>query len=863
MFLKDFKSYEFPLLGWIKIPSLEILPEHESLPFRGDKSDYGYMAALTRQGWADVIANGKIDFKNNTKEQYLKRIKHELEIIKKLQFAPYFLLIHRIYAYCDRENILTGLGRGSGGGSIVLYLMGITHVDPVKYNLLFERFLSADRAETKEIDGEVYLSSGFLADFDMDVQHDRRDDVINFIKTLFNDQICLISTVSTLTGKALLKDVLKTYLLFDETKAKKVTSMIPTIFGKVQSLETALEENEEFIAFYNADPMHKKAVDICLRLQGLTRQKGVHAAALFVSNHPVRDVLPVELASDKRVVTAIEMKDAEKMGIKVDVLGIQTLSVVGEVLNQVGVNMLDIDLEDPTVYKFLNETDKYYGLFQIGDGIGKDTVLKVKPNNLTELAHCSALGRPGAMAYIDDYVKYRETGEFHSVDPAVDKVTKNTGGIIIYQEQLMALSRELAGFTGKQADGIRKAVGKKIKEKMDEYKVLFYEGAKKKGHAESLIDTVWASFNASASYSFNLSHAIAYSGLCAITAYIKAKYPVEFFVALLNNSANKQKPMDEIQRIVQELPHFGIKLLPPSLSKSGLNFTKEGENIRFGLAHIKGHGAKTFEKLVDFRPEDESLLHFLFSAKEGDLSISVLTTLIAAGCFDEFLGGKSRAFLILQAKAFYTMTDRELNHLLPLIDKYKNNTIFEIIHAFSETELTKPKSKSAKPKPIIAEKRLGTIRKRLANDIEAAKKTRGKTSLTNYLNEKYYLGYSHSTSLKNIYGADEDHLYTIADIQNMEINRDMPPLVSFMGQVQDSFGGVTRNDKPWHKLSVADESGCMDVFLWEDSVDEVKQSHEGKLPDSGELVFVRGKWNGEKLYSPYVSVQNIEGLSKV
>lgn len=805
----------------------------------------GYLKAVTRKGFQDRLDAGKIP--QEKKKIYVDRIKEEFEVVENLGFASYFLLIYKILNFCHESGVVVGAGRGSAAGSLVLYCVGVTQVDPIKYDLLFERFLSADRAEIKEIDGKTYMESGSLPDVDIDVDPERREEVIRYIEEVFPNKTCQISTLSKFTGKILIKDILKTVNTFSEEEAKSVSGMLTVEYGNVEKIEHALENNKIFSEFAEK---HKKEIDCAILLQDLVRQKSVHAAGVLLCENDIDKTIPLELSSQKSTVTGLSMDDSQKFGIKIDILGLQTLTVVKYCLELAGITLDDIDVDDPIIYEFLKNNSQYYGLFQIAEGLGADTIRRVKPDNFEEIIHCVSLGRPGSMRDIPDYIKLKNKEKESDIDPRLIDILGPTYGLILFQETIMQLSRRMADFTGKDADGLRKGIGKKDMSKVLEYRDRFIEGSLNNGYDEGLVNKIWETIEASGNYSFNRSHAAAYSNLVAVTTYLKAKYTPQFFAALLLNAISNKKSDQQgvIEKISQEMAHFGVRFLPPSLLKSDLKFSINGNDIRYGLSAIKGVSEKNFEKLLEFRKDFANKIEIFEAAQQAGLNIGILSALIYSGCLDDFLKGSkdSRSRLVLEAQLYNILTKKEKIAALRLADKY-NHDIINLVKHLHETELDE------KDRPIITEKRKGTIKKRFDPFFQLYRHNKQHEQLSNYMFERHYLGYVFSVQLKDIFESEGEPFLSITELEDKPQKSDC----TFVGIVSEVKSGIASNKKKtrWFRMVVSDETGSINCMLFNESIDLIEERNGG-LPKKEDMVFIKGQKNGDSIFANRVSVQD-------
>jgi len=463
-----------------------------------DCSNEDFLINLVKKKLEEKIKEGKVPA--TKKGDYFDRLEFELGEITKLCFTDYILLVYYVLRFCKDNAILNGLGRGSSAGSLILYVLDIVKVDALKHDLLFERFISSARAEIKEINGEKYVLSDSLPDVDIDSDRALKHKVNEFLHEQFPGRCAAIANIGTFQGKLIIKEVLKVVEEASEEQAKYVSDLIENKFGKIEKISDALLENEKFKEWAVA---HEESVAIARKLNGLNRNKSVHASGIIICNDPLEDILPLELSSDKKLVCGYTMYDAVQFGVKLDNLGLKNLGVIKDCLALVGKKMEDINVDDPSIYKFLNNSDDYYGIFQVSEGLGKYVLKQIKPQNINDIILAIAVGRPGSMNFLEDIIDGRDGKIVKEIDERVKEILLSTYNVIVFQEQIMALSRAMADFTPQEADGLRKGIGRKIKEKVLEYKDKFIKGAIKNGYKEEFVKDTFDTFEASGDYLFN------------------------------------------------------------------------------------------------------------------------------------------------------------------------------------------------------------------------------------------------------------------------------------------------------------------------------------------------------------------------
>jgi DNA polymerase-3 subunit alpha len=589
---EDYTKYDYPKFGWIKLPAVQITDEElTTVGAKTGCSNYDFLRQLVWEGYKKLTPKGK-------EELYKLRVIEELELFNKLGFIDYILLIWKIYNYCNKNNIATGMGRGSAPSALLFYLIGVTKkIDPIKYKCFLARFVSEARMKQTIIDGETYIDGSLACDFDADIDYSRRAEVVDYIKTLYNGKICKISTRSTLSGKILIKECCKIIGGYSEEESKEISDFIPKIAGFVSDLEDARKKEAKFDKWCSQNP---EIYQVAIGIENLIRNKGSHASGYVVAEQDIDKFLPVQYVKAENdnhyeMASSFTMDYVCYLTIKLDVLGIRCLSVVADVMKQIPEKLEDINLDDdPLIYNNLKNLTANKGLFQIEQPGTFRVLKKVGVSNLTQLSVVNALTRPGGLSYIDQYSNFLNKGEKESVHPFFDDILVETGYIPAFQEQLMAMANKV-GFTLVESEQLRRIVGKKDREKIKIWEEKINDKIKENNLDPEIATVLWKVATESASYSFNRSHSVSYSLLTALTAYCKFKYPLLFFRALLSQSKFEPSPIAEVALIARELSIFGIKLLPPDLTKHNLDFEIEGSNIRFGLQSIKGVSDKTIK----------------------------------------------------------------------------------------------------------------------------------------------------------------------------------------------------------------------------------------------------------------------------
>ncbi len=567
-----------------------------------------------------------------------ERARYELDVINRMGFAGYFLIVHDFITAARRMGVRVGPGRGSVVGSLVAYALGITSLEPLSYGLLFERFLNPERIS--------------MPDIDVDFSDDKRDMVIDYVRRKYGEEsVAQIITFGTLSSRAVIKDVGRV-LGISATVLNSITEKIPVVLGKVTPLEEALQLPDLQWLRQTDDPKLRQLVEFSLLLEGFCRNISVHAAGVVIAPGPVSDYVPLCRAPSGEIVTQYSMRELEDAGLlKMDFLGLRTLSIIDNTIAMVRrtrgieVDIDAVDLNDPETYKLLS-SGRTLGVFQFEADTMKEALQELKPSCLEDLVALNALNRPGPMEYIPDFIARKHgrqpVGYLH---PRMEPILRNTYGIIIYQEQVMQLAQAIAGFSLAQADIMRRAMGKKDQKLMQQQRDDFIAGAMRNGISRELAEEIFALIERFASYGFNKSHALAYAYLAYQTAYLKAHFPAEFLAANMTAEISHQEKLAEFLR---EAKAFGITVLPPDINRSEATFQALDERtIVFGLAGIKNVGMAAVEEILRARRQGpfRSLFDLVRRADLRVLNRRALEALIEAGALDS-LGNGHRAQLM-------------------------------------------------------------------------------------------------------------------------------------------------------------------------------------------------------------------------
>ena len=561
-------------------------------------------------------------------EQILKRLDYELSTIEWMGFPGYFLIVWDFIRAARELGVSVGPGRGSAAGSVVAYSLGITNIDPIKYDLLFERFLNPDRIS--------------LPDVDVDFDEDGRADVLHYVVEKYGSKrVAQIITFGTMAPKAAIKDVARVQKL-PLSESNRISKLVREKPGT--TFEKAFKEAPELLAERESEnPLIRATMKYAEQLEGSVRQTGVHACGVIIGQDDLEKFAPIAIAKDAELnVVQFEGKQVESVGlIKMDFLGLKTLSIIKDALENIEASKgvkIDIDaipLDDAATYELYSRGETT-GLFQFESPGMKKHLRNLKPNRFEDLIAMNALYRPGPMEYIPSFIARKHGQEKVTYDiPDMEEYLKDTYGITVYQEQVMLLSQKLAGFTGGQADTLRKAMGKKKKDVLDKMKPQFIEGAQKNGHDPKICEKIWSDWEAFASYAFNKSHSTCYAYVSYQTAYLKAHYPAEFMAALLSRNLSDIK---KISFFMDECKRMGLSVLGPDVNYSKSRFSVDDEgNVRFGLAAIKGVGEAAVQDIVECRQRDgkfKSVYDFMERVNLQAVNRKTLENLAVGGAFD-------------------------------------------------------------------------------------------------------------------------------------------------------------------------------------------------------------------------------------
>lgn len=787
-------------------------------------------------------------------EEIRERIDFELFTIKTMGFAGYFLIVSDFIKAGRDMGVFIGPGRGSAAGSVVAFCIGITNIDPIKYNLLFERFLNPDRKS--------------MPDIDTDFDDEGRQKVIDYVvKKYGKNQVAQIITYGTMAAKMSIKDVARVMdlpLPESNALAKMVPDRPGTDLGRVLTApftskeakdgEKSIEENEGYGAeelesikrlreIYHGDDTRSKVLHEAERLEGSVRNTGIHAAGIIIAPKDLTELIPVATAKDSDLwVTQIEGSVIEEAGvIKMDFLGLKTLSILKTALELIKQNHnIDIDLDNIPL-----DDEKTFQLYQHGETNGtfqfespgmQKYLRELKPDKFADLIAMNALYRPGPIAYIPNYIARKHGREEIVYDiPEMEEYLQETYGITVYQEQVMLLSQKLGGFTKGDADVLRKAMGKKDRKTLDEKKGKFMEGAVAKGHDKTVLEKVWTDWEAFAQYAFNKSHSTCYGFVAYQTGYLKAHYPSEYMAAVLNHAG----AIEKITFFMEECKRMGLKVLGPDINESlkGFAVNKKGE-IRFGLGGLKGVGEAAIESIIEERKKNGSfkdIFDLIKRVNQRTVNKKSLESLAYAGAFDCFPD-------IHRAQYFYTMPGDTVTGIERII-RFGNT-----VQANKQTQANTLFGESVLPAiaaPLLPKCEEWSLTEKLDKEKEVTGMFMSGHPLDHF---KFELTHYGITQLSNFNEIKESKTLSAA-------NRDKHLRIA--GLITDAQHRISRNGKNFGSMIIEDYSGKSELMLWSDDYVKFKNYLE-----KGNNILINGyfkpRYNGEDYEFKVVSMSLLE-----
>jgi DNA polymerase-3 subunit alpha len=603
-----------------------------------------YFEQVTQEGFArrrqlleELATQGRL---KKGLADYEARLSAEIRIIQQMKFAGYFLIVWDFIRFAKENNIPVGPGRGSAAGSLVSYAMGITDIDPLQGELLFERFLNPERVS--------------MPDIDIDFCMNRRGEVIDYVTRKYGrENVAQIITFGTMQAKAAIKDVGRA-MEIPYGDVDRIAKMVPQQLNI--TLEHALRDSPQLKAAYEGEPQVKQLLDTARKLEGMVRNAGVHAAGVVIAPQPLIELVPLHKTKNDEIVTAFDMKAIEKLGLlKMDFLGLTTLTILDEALNLIGqatgerLDLHKIPLDDAETYRKVFHSGLTSGVFQFESHGMRDVLRRYQPNSIEDLTALNALYRPGPIqgGMIDDFIDRKHGRRLIAYElPALEEILRETLGVIVYQEQVMQIAHRLAGYSLGEADLLRRAMGKKKAEEMAAQRERFVRGAVQRGFSQKKVEKIFDLMEQFAGYGFNKSHSAAYALLAFQTAYLKTHHPVEFMAALLTSVTGNT---DDVVKYINECREMGIPVEPPDINVSDANFTPHGNAIRFGLAAVKNVGHNAIDSILAARRElgrFRSIFEFCETVDLRLLNRRVIESLIKSGAMDA-LGRRSQLMAVI------------------------------------------------------------------------------------------------------------------------------------------------------------------------------------------------------------------------
>ena len=751
--------------------------------FDSDDEDL-YLKTLAQKGLQKI-------FGNNISSEYQERLDFELGVIKNMGFPGYFLIVQDFVQYAKNKGIPVGPGRGSAAGSLVAYALGITNIDPLIYNLLFERFLNPERIS--------------MPDIDIDFCYERRIEVIDYIKNFYgHDSVCQIITFGQMKAKNALRDVSRV-LGLSYGEGDRIAKMIPADDPKM-TLAKAIDMVPELKELIKNDERYKNVWKHALVLEGMNRHSGIHAAGVVITPGPLTNYIPVYQNTKGDVTTQYDMNILDRVGIlKVDFLGLRTLTVIQHALDMLKARNIEIDintisLEDESTYKlFMDGTT--HGIFQFESGGMREYLKQLKPNKIGDLVAMNALYRPGPMGNIPSFIARKHGDEkIEYLHASLEPILEDTYGIIVYQEQVMQIAHLVAGFTLGEADKLRRAMGKKKIKEMEEMQPKFVAGAGEKGVSEKIAIEIYELIYKFAAYGFNKSHSVAYAYIAYQTAWLKAHYPAEFMAAYLTSERTDLKRVVEL---VSECRRMGIEVKHPDVNLSNSLFTADGNSIIFGMSALKHMGEKAAEEIQRERKENgeyKSLFDLASRVDLHQLNRKAFEALIYAGAMDSLPGNRNQKLSAVDISLQYGQK----------LHSEKNNAQVDLFGGTGGST-------------VISEPVLEDL-----PDWDAGQKLNG---------EKEFIGFYLSGHPAEIYQEELDAFSTLIKTNDKTKNTQLPVRVGGV------IGGLKKlydkKNRPWTRFILNTLSGEIQVLAFSKSyakyqellIEEAKVFIEGKFSD--------------------------------
>lgn len=790
--------------------------------------------------YEEVIALGE---ENEEAKELIDRLQYELGVINQMGYVDYFLIVWDFIKYSIDNGIPTGPGRGSAAGSIVAYTLGITKIDPIKYSLLFERFLNPERVS--------------MPDIDSDFCYERRQEVIDYVVEKYGeDNVSQIITFGTMAARACIRDVGRA-MNYSYAEVDRIAKMIPTMLGI--TIEKALDLNPELKAAYDSEERVKNLIDVSRDLEGLPRHSSTHAAGVVIASKPLVEYVPLQ-KNEEMIVTQFGMTTLEELGLlKMDFLGLRTLTVMNDAVKMIKYNRgVDIDLDkidfnDKEVYKMIGE-GKTAGVFQLESAGMVSFMKELKPDSLEDIIAGISLYRPGPMAEIPRYVeRKRNPDKVEYLTPELEDILDVTYGVMVYQEQVMEIVRKLAGYSMGRSDLVRRAMSKKKHKVMEEERKNFIYGIEdengnievpgclRNGISEEVANKIYDMMMDFASYAFNKSHAAAYAVVGYQTAYLMRYYPVEMIAAMLNSVMGVN---EKVAGYIKFAESQGIQVIPPDINKSYSKFTVEGDKIIFGLAAIRNVGVNVVEAIVKAREdkgEFTSIMDFINKLDLGAINKRAVESLIKAGALDSFGVFRSKLLAVYEKLMDGVSGEKKRN-----IDGQMS--LFAIDDEVAMPEVTYPNIKEFTKKHLLSMEKEMTGVYLSGHPLDEYKKSLEMQTTTSI------------STINKVHKALEDNISKGISID--EIVNEMPikdnEQVILGGILTEVKQKVTRNNTIMAFLKLEDLDGEIEVIVFPRTLDRIRES----IAEDA-LVTIKGRINIKEDEPPKLICEKIDGLEKV
>ena len=839
-------DYEFHVSKLPKFP----LPTDEDDPYIYLR-DTCFKGLLERYSVFDDIKNEEYNydkiFKMREEDEEAKvlidRLDYELGVINQMGYVDYFLIVWDFIRYSNEQGIPTGPGRGSAAGSIVAFTLGITKIDPIKYSLLFERFLNPERVS--------------MPDIDSDFCYERRQEVIDYVVEKYGENnVSQIITFGTMAARACIRDVGRA-MNYSYAEVDRIAKMIPTMLGI--TIEKALDLNPELKTAYDTDMRVQNLIDVSKDLEGLPRHSSTHAAGVVIASKPLVEYVPLQKNEDM-IVTQFGMNTLEELGLlKMDFLGLRTLTVMNDALRMIKYNRgVDIDLDkidfdDREVYKMIGE-GKTAGVFQLESAGMVSFMKELKPDSLEDIIAGISLYRPGPMAEIPRYIERKKNPDkVEYLTPELEDILNVTYGVMVYQEQVMEIVRKLAGYSMGRSDLVRRAMSKKKHKVMEEERKNFIYGIEdsdgnievpgclRNGISEEVANKIYDMMMDFASYAFNKSHAAAYGVVGYQTAYLMKYYPVEMIAAMLNSVMGIN---EKVAGYIKFAENLGIQVVPPDINKSYSKFTVEGDKIIFGLAAIRNVGVNVVEGIVKAREgkgEFTSIMDFINKLDLGTINKRAVESLIKAGAFDSFKVFRSKLLAVYEKLMDGVAGDKKRN-----IDG--QISLFAVEEEISMPEINYPNIKEFNKRNLLSMEKEMTGMYLSGHPLDEYAKS---------------LEMQTTTSVSSIFKVHKAIEENISKGINIEDIIDQMPIkdnqtVILGGILTEVNQKVTRNNTIMAFLKLEDLSGEIEVIVFPRTLDRVRESISEDA-----LVTIKGRISLKEDEPPKLICEKIEGLEKV